>query len=66
MIRRDFLDDACGKCGKSLDQALSYEKRAVLYVSGEFAGSDGLNVIVTCTCGASTRVAFSVDLPRAA
>jgi len=66
MSRRDFADDTCSGCGAPLDKALRYDKRAVTYVSGEFTGSDGLDVIVLCACGVRTRIAFSVDLRPAA
>ena len=63
MSRRDFADDSCTGCGASLDKALHYDKKNVVYEAGEYVG-EGVDVIAFCGCGASTTIVFSVS-PRA-
>ena len=60
MIRTELLDDRCCGCGTSLERAVRYERKDVVYESGEYAG-EGVDVAAFCGCGATTTIAFSVS-----
>ena len=66
MIRVELRDDHCVRCGSSLEGAEYVERERVTYVSGEFAGERGSVIVCECDCGATTVVAYSVDLRPAA
>ena len=66
MIRRDLRDDCCSRCRASLEGVVDFERVAIIYGRGEYAGEPGVAVVAFCRCGMVTLVPYSVSPRRAA
>ena len=66
MIRTELREDQCVGCGSSLEQVEHVERERVTFARGEYAGEPGSVMVCECDCGATTVVAYSVDLRPAA
>lgn len=60
MIREDLRHDICADCGAPLSEAVNFERREVVWASGEFAGP-GIALEVVCHCGAITTLLWTAN-----